>query len=254
MAGWGWVGDDELAEVVVVSPHPDDAVLSCGQFLAAHPGATVVTVFAGAPDTYPDPPSWWSTICGFDAGDDITAARRAEDAEALGTLDATPVWLDFLEAQFVPDGRVAEASAIADQLESTLRELQPTLVLLPLGLANPEHVATHDAVLEVRTRWSANDRAPTWLAYEDIAYKHIPGQLAWRITKLFRSSVWPTPVALPVDPTTDRKLAALACYPSQMRGLETDWRLQARLDAPTPEQYWRLEAPPDGWEAMIELA
>ena len=30
MADWGWVEDDELGLVVVLSPHPDDAVLSCG--------------------------------------------------------------------------------------------------------------------------------------------------------------------------------------------------------------------------------
>lgn len=253
MADWGWVTPDELARVVVIAPHPDDAVLSCGQFLAAHPSATVVTVFAGAPDAYPDPPSQWSTWSGFGPDDDITAARRAEDVDALARLGATPRWLDFLEAQFVPDGRIASAAEIADVLFDTLRALEPTLVLLPLGLANPEHVVTHDGALLVRDRWSTQDGAPVWIAYEDIAYKHIPGQLAWRITKLFRSSVWPTPVAMPVDPSHERKLAALARYPSQMRALEIDWKLQARLDAPTPEQYWRLEPPPTGWEAMIDL-
>jgi len=30
MLDWGWVDDDELERVVVLSPHPDDAVLSCG--------------------------------------------------------------------------------------------------------------------------------------------------------------------------------------------------------------------------------
>jgi LmbE family N-acetylglucosaminyl deacetylase len=254
MADWGWMTDAELANVVVVSPHPDDAVLSCGQFLAAHPGATVVTVFAGAPETYPDPPSWWSTLCGFGPGDDITAARRAEDADALGSLGATPVWLDFLESQFTPNGDIPDAPTLAAALDATLRALDPSLILLPLGLANPEHVVTHDAMIRVREHWPAHDDGPAWLAYEDIAYKHIPGQLAWRVTKLFRSLVWPTPVAVPVDPTTDRKLAALARYPSQIRGLEADWQLQDRLDAPTPEQFWRLDPPPPGWEAMVELA
>lgn len=257
MSDWGWVADDELARIAVVSPHPDDAVLSCGQFLAAHPGATVVTVFAGAPDRYPNPPSWWSTLAGFGPGDDITAMRRAEDADALGHLDATPIWLDFLESQFDPDERIARASEIADVLEPTLRRIQPSLVLLPLGLANPEHVRTHEAVLEVRDRWSAalapDAPAPGWIAYEDIAYKHIPGQLAWRVTAMFRAALWPTPVAMPIDPLTTRKLEALARYPSQVRALEADWALERRLDAPTPEQYWRLEPPPPGWEVLIDL-
>ena len=154
MTEWGWVTDDELTRIVVVSPHPDDAVLSCGQFLAAHPGVTVVTVFAGAPASYPDPPSWWSTLCGFTAGDDVTEARRAEDTDALGLLGATATWLDFLESQFTPDGSLPTSREIADVLDPALRALDPTLVLLPFGLANPEHVSTHDAVLEVRRRWS----------------------------------------------------------------------------------------------------
>ncbi len=56
---WGVVAPDELARVVVVSPHLDDAVLGCGQLLAAWPGATVVTVFAGKPAVYPTPQREW---------------------------------------------------------------------------------------------------------------------------------------------------------------------------------------------------
>jgi LmbE family N-acetylglucosaminyl deacetylase len=41
---------DEVVEpIVVLSPHLDDAVLSCGVLLAANGGARVVTVFAGMP-------------------------------------------------------------------------------------------------------------------------------------------------------------------------------------------------------------
>jgi LmbE family N-acetylglucosaminyl deacetylase len=256
MTSWGWVTDAELTRVVVVSPHPDDAVLSCGQFLAAHSGATVITVFAGAPATYPDPPSWWSTLCGFGPGDDITAARRGEDADALGLLGATPMWLDFLESQFTPDDSIPSSDEIADVLDPALRALDPTLVLLPFGLANPEHVVTHDAVLNVRRRWVAHMEplpvSPAWIAYEDIAYKQIPGMLAWRVSGLFRAALWPTPTAMLIDPSPARKREAMARYVSQARGLEADWSLWPRLDAPTPEQYWRLEPPPRGWEAMID--
>ena len=238
-----------------MSPHPDDAVLSCGQFLSSHPGVTVVTVFAGAPSSYPDPPSWWSTLCGFVAGDDITAARRAEDADALGVLGATPLWLDFLESQFTVDDSIPRSDEIAETLDSALRALDPTLVLLPFGLANPEHVVTHEAALAVRRRWVA-DAEPgdgaAWIAYEDIAYKQIPGLLAWRVSGLFRSALWPTPTAMPIDPSPERKREAMARYVSQVKGLDADWSLWPRLDAPTPEQYWRLEPPPSGWEGLIE--
>jgi len=38
-------------DVLVVSPHCDDAVFSCGDFLVAHPRASVVTIFAGRPQS-----------------------------------------------------------------------------------------------------------------------------------------------------------------------------------------------------------
>ncbi len=254
MADWGWVDDAELERVVVLSPHPDDAVLSCGQMLGRHAGATVVTVFCGFPATYPDPPNAWSILSGFTAGDDVVAARRDEDRRALTRLGAVPIHLDgFAEADLQPDEPVAVAAEVADALVPLLRRLDPTMVLMPLGLANPEHVTVHEAALLVRERWGATSGAPAWIAYQDVAYHHIPGILAWRVSKLFRSGLWPTPVAMPLDIDLASKLAAMAEYRSQVRALEADWGLWRRLDAPTPEQYWRLEPPPAGWEALIDL-
>ena len=253
-ADWGWVDDDELTRVVVLSPHPDDAVISCGQLLAHHPGSTVVTVFCGFPATYPDPPNPWAQLCGFSATDDIVAIRREEDRRALRRLGATPIHLDgFAEADLQPAEPVATAGEVADALEAVLADLAPSLVLLPLGLGNPEHVTVHDASLQVRDRWPESHAAPGWIAYQDIAYHHIPGLLAWRVSKLFRSGLWPTPVAMPIDPDPGLKRLAVADYPSQVRALEADWGLWRRLDAPTPEQYWRLEPPPAGWESLTDL-
>ncbi|MGZ4694798.1 MAG: PIG-L deacetylase family protein [Acidimicrobiales bacterium] len=251
MRAWGLVDESTLDRPVVISPHLDDAVLSCGQFLAAHPGTTVVTVFSGIPERYPDPPSRWSILGGFTAEDDVVAARRAEDRRALDRLGATPRWLDFLESMFTADDDRPTEAEIADALDAVLDELEPTVVLVPFGLANAEHVIVHDASLRVRER--GGPRPVEWVAYEDIAYKHIPGQLAWRVATLFKAAVWPTPLAMPVDPLLDAKRAAVAEYTSQVRALEADWILWPRLDAPTPEQYWRLDAPPPGWEAMIDL-
>jgi LmbE family N-acetylglucosaminyl deacetylase len=244
---WGWVEAAELERVLVLSPHPDDAVLSCGQFLSAHPGTTVATVFCGFPATYPDPPNRWAILSGFVAGDDIVGLRREEDRRALALLEATPRHLDgFAEADLQPDEPVATADEVAEALVAVIDELDPTLVLLPLGLANPEHVTVHDAALLVRSAQPER----SWIAYQDVAYHHIPGILAWRISTLFHAGLWPTPVAMPLDHSDERKRAAMAEYTSQVKALEADWSLQRRLDAPTPEQYWRLAAPPPGWEGL----
>ena len=84
MRQWGLPDPGELDSVVIVSPHLDDAVLGCGRLMAAHPGATVVTLYAGAPAAYPDPMTHWDTLAGFVPGDDVLAPRREEDAAALG--------------------------------------------------------------------------------------------------------------------------------------------------------------------------
>jgi LmbE family N-acetylglucosaminyl deacetylase len=214
--------------------------------MAAHPGATVVTVYAGGPAGYPDPMTHWDTLAGFVAGDDVLAVRRAEDAAALAMLGATPYWLDFVEHQYLPRAQWVGPEATADRLEAVLRDLEPSAVLLPFGLANPDHGATHEAGLRVRERFPG----PAWLCYEDSGYKHIPGLLAWRVSQLFRRRLWPTPVALAGDEQDPRKRAALACYGSQLRALEADWQLGPKLVA--PEQVWRLAPPPAGWEGLAD--
>jgi LmbE family N-acetylglucosaminyl deacetylase len=118
-----------------------------------------------------------------------------------------------------------------------------------MGVANPDHVLTHDAGRLVL------DRHPelTWFAYEDHGYKHVPGLLAWRISKLFHSGLWPTPANVPVQPDPDRKRRLISCYRSQLAPLERDHGLGARLDGNVPEQHWRLAPPPRGWETLVEM-
>jgi len=254
MRDWGAVAAGELERIVIVSPHLDDAVLGCSYLLAAHPGVTVVTVFAGRPDEYPDPPGHWDALGGFGAGDEVHVARRAEDAAALGGFDAQPVWLDFVEHSYLERPDWVRPDQVVDALDAAVRAAAPTAVFAPFGLANPDHDCTHDAAMLVRERMLGDaDGGPSWFCYEDMGYKHIPGLLAWRISKLFRRAVWPTPAAVPVDVDHGRKRAAIGCYPTQVAALEAEWAISATLDAPAPEQHWRLAPPPAGWEALIEV-
>ena len=86
-----------------------------------------------------------------------------------------------------------------------------------------------------------------------MGYKHIPGMLAWRVVVAVpRARCGRRPCARRSDPTEDRKAAAIACYPSQLLALEEDWQIGAKLDAPAPEQFWRIEPPPPGWERLSE--
>jgi LmbE family N-acetylglucosaminyl deacetylase len=248
MRDWGTVAPGELDRIVIVSPHLDDAVLGCSYLMAAHPGTTVITVYAGRPVEYPNPMERWDGICGFEPGDEVHVARRAEDVAALGVLDATPHHLDFVEHSYLARPDWVGADQVVDRLEAELRALAPTAVFAPFGLANPDHDATHDAAMLVRDRYPD----PSWFLYEDMGYKHIPGLFAWRIARLFKAGVWPTPAAVPVAVDHERKMKAVGCYPSQLRALEYDWQISVKLAAPSPEQYWRLAPPPEGWGNLAD--
>jgi LmbE family N-acetylglucosaminyl deacetylase len=247
MRGWGLADPGELDRVVIVSPHLDDAVLSCARFMSVHPAVTVVTVFAGNPPAYPVPMRLWDVQSGFGPDDDVMEARRREDRAALGLLDANPVHLSYVEHTYNAGDEPVAPEILVDGVLNALAESEPRLVLAPFGLANPDHDVTHRACMLARDRMSA---AVSWWCYEDMGYKSIPGMLAWRVSSLFRRGLWPTPVCPPVDHNGDRKAAAVACYPSQLFALEDDWQIGAKLAAPAPEQFWRLSPPPAGWEGI----
>jgi LmbE family N-acetylglucosaminyl deacetylase len=250
---WGLVDPELLQRIVVVSPHFDDAVLGATHLLALHPGSTVITVLGGPPPAYPAEPTDWDACGGFGPGDDVVALRREEDRAAMGFLGANPVWLEFPDHQYLTKEQRPTAKQVAPALSAAITAARPTAVFLPMGLANPDHVLTHDAGLLVRAELLSSDWAPIWFGYEDHGYKHIPGILAWRVAKLFTSGLWPTPAVVPVAPDMEHKRAAIAFYKSQIPPLERDHALTERLDANVPEQFWRLDPPPEGWERLSEM-
>jgi LmbE family N-acetylglucosaminyl deacetylase len=245
---WGKLEPGVLDRIVVVSPHFDDAVLGAAHVLATYPGSTVITVLGGWPPAYPEEPTDWDAAGGFREGDDVVAVRREEDRAAMTMLSASPVWLEFPDHQYLTKAQRPRPEEVAPALDAAIKAAAPTAVFLPMGIANPDHVLTHDAGLCVR------DSHPqtAWFCYEDHGYKHLPGLLAWRVAKLFRAGIWPTPAIVPIEPDMARKRAAINCYVSQLPPLESDHALSARLDANVPEQYWRLAPPPKGWERLMD--
>lgn len=71
-----------LGAIMVISPHFDDAVFSCGHLLAALPGSTVVTVCTALPEK-PDILTDWDQRCGFSSAAQAMQARREENRAAL---------------------------------------------------------------------------------------------------------------------------------------------------------------------------
>ncbi|RQS58676.1 PIG-L deacetylase family protein [Burkholderia sp. Bp8986] len=228
---------------LVVSPHLDDAVFSCGQLLAQAPGSVVVTVFAGIPEHGTAAPPW-DRRAGFRTADDAMRRRRDEDRHALALLDARPVWLDFLDDQY---GTPAASAAIAARVADVIDAHPGFGVLAPAGLFHRDHLQVQQTVLALlRDHDRAGDAARVWRFYEDVPYRRIDGLMARRVTG-WREHGWiGHPVGAPAGngmDTAAAKAAAVAAYASQIALLEPHMRADLR----EPETYWRLEC--DGTSA-----
>jgi LmbE family N-acetylglucosaminyl deacetylase len=222
-----------MARLLVVSPHCDDAVFACGDLIAAHPGAVVVTLFAAAPAVGDAALRPWDADCGFHAGDDVMEVRRAEDREALAMLGARPVWLPFRDDQY---GRDADVDDIAHALEAVVDATRVSTVVGPLGLFHRDHALASEATLVVQARRPAL----AWLAYEDAIYRRVRDDpVAARISALRRVGLRVDRADVGGRSASMLKRRAVACYRSQLRGLATRGR-SGHVDAFAPESYWRL--------------
>jgi len=217
-----------MVKLLVISPHLDDAVFSCGDLLAAHPGSMVVTVFAGVPQRFSELTEW-DAVCGFVSARDAVLGRRREDVTALGVLGAQAHWLPFKDAQY---GEPARAVDITRALRAVIKETACDTVLFPLGLFHSDHELTHRAALAL----VREDRA--WMCYEDAFYRCIPGLVERRIAQLARGHCIAAPY-LNSQGLSSAKRQAVYCYASQLRGLSSAGR-PGHLDALTAERYWPI--------------
>ncbi|MFT3859507.1 MAG: PIG-L family deacetylase [Aquabacterium sp.] len=218
--------------MVILSPHLDDAVFSCGHLLATHAGSTVVTVFAGMPGD-PDLLCDWDAHCGFHSSQEAVTARRQEDRQALALLAARPVWLDFLDSQY---GHSPSPRELADALQQTLSELDPYELAIPLGMFHADHLLVHEAALLAIEGLPQLEQV---YLYEDVPYRGQPGLLQQRLSALATEGLLATPQAEETLQPSSRKAAAVAAYASQVRALGP----RSLDDLRRPERLWRLEPP-----------
>jgi LmbE family N-acetylglucosaminyl deacetylase len=235
----------------VVSPHLDDAALSCALFLAAHPGSCLITVFTAGPASVSPLTTWDRAAHYFKDGADVMAVRRGEDAAAAALVRAAALHLPYWDRQYrneqygyhgPAEAELAPAIA-ADLLTQAVKPPQPWLI--PLGLGHPDHRLATDAALRCATHtWTTPaqpvpaPRPAAVYVYADLPYAvEDPAGVAERKRHLAERGF-----ALEEDGTlefgTDRRLkaAVLRCHTSQRRIL----RRRARTAIRTPEQIWRL--------------
>jgi LmbE family N-acetylglucosaminyl deacetylase len=218
------------APLLIISPHFDDAVFSCGALLAASPGAVVCTVFAGTP---PEAlVTDWDKQCGFGDAHEAMQARYKEDDAALASLNATSARLPFLDSQYAASNQ--STGDIADAIVQVVQRVKPGTIVMPLGLFHSDHALTSEACLKA---W-LSDAALPCVAYEDCLYRRMDGLVQGRLAELRERNIVASPLFDTPDETLPpNKRLAVQCYASQLKAFGPN----GYDDAYARERYWTLQ-------------
>ncbi|NOX63588.1 MAG: PIG-L family deacetylase [Chloroflexi bacterium] len=248
-----------------LSPHFDDAALSCGGLIAKQAAAgeqvIIATIYAAAPN--------FTEISEFAAkqhrrwlarhpGLHPIALRRREDEAAAAQLRASVRHLNQLDAiyrrgpagQWLYDSEEAIFGAVhrADddawlraEMEQLLRDVRPTTIYAPLAAGG--HV-DHRRVRAIAETWVAQERPV--LFYEDYPYIEDPRHL-WLALNAPITGAWERLPQFLTKEHAHAKIRAVKCYESQLDVLfdnDIEERILAQLHlsgAPgLAEVLWRL--------------
>lgn len=213
---------------IYLSPHLDDAALSCGGAIARQAAAgepvLVLNICSGspAPGTQFSPFAQEQHRRWALPPAEAVLRRLAEDAAALRVLGAAGRGLGLLDAIYRMPlayvdgatlfGAVAPTDSLAEQLGAALpallAESPGAQIYAPLGVGN--HV-DHQATFAVAAALAAAGAPITF--YEDFPYVARPGALEARLAALGLAG---TPAAVDIGATIERKIAAIAAYASQL--------------------------------------
>ncbi|HMO58844.1 MAG TPA: PIG-L family deacetylase [Roseiflexaceae bacterium] len=210
---------------VYLSPHLDDAALSCGGLIAVQCAAgeatLVITICSAPPDDRP-----YNAVAQEFHGqwkltsDDIVGQRKEEDRQAMAILGCDFVWAERLDAIYrCPEAYVSRETLFAPPIDTDpliadmadliidLRQRLPHATFYaPLGVGNHvDHLILFDAVCA----YAGVDLA----FYEDVHYVMRQGALEQRLAAL------PVPLesqTLVIDSGLDQRIAAIAAYESQV--------------------------------------
>jgi GlcNAc-PI de-N-acetylase len=249
-------GSPPTGPLLVLSPHFDDAALSCAALLDRGEPVDVITIFGGEPD--PPRQGWWDRRCGFASSAESFPVRRREEDAALGGAGHRARWLPLLEGQYVDGPRSeAERAAIREAVLEWSNANRGGTVAIPAGagrkvgrigsrmaalgpgwvgfIQHSDHVFVRDTVLALL----AVAKTFTGLLYEELPYLWSgPAEREVRVSAVsWRFEADPS--VLPVD--RRRKAERIATYASQVPHLSSRRR---RPDDPRSlpafERYWRL--------------
>lgn len=215
--------------MLLVSPHCDDAALSCSALLERREPVDVLTVFGGSPE--PPRRGYWDERCGFADSAEAVRVRREEELRALAGHRVT--FLELLEDQYLDGPRAPADASVIEQAVARWTGLvaAPAAAGRTGRLArlrrswvpqHPDHVFVRDAVLRAA-------HGPV-LLYEEFPYARTGTGRGPRGAQL---------LVLPVDRVA--KARRISAYVSQLPYLGSPDEAFDRPEAlPDEERYWRL--------------
>jgi LmbE family N-acetylglucosaminyl deacetylase len=217
---------------LVISPHLDDAVLSCAQLIKSRPGTTVLTVLAGFP---PGAHGGWSArTTGLSLAQDANRQRREEDERASEVLASRTRWIDLFAQEYgLGDSPDQRRERIEEVLVEALAQSDAPVVFVPLGITHPDHIAVSDAALR-----AVLGAGLDCFIYMDMPYGQArPGRVRRRLRELRRTFAVEPPVQFVGD--LEGKGEAVRAYSSQVTELQAFGRHFGRVFS-DPETYWRV--------------
>ena len=175
-------------EILILSPHLDDGVISLGAFIATASAAgtkvTVVTIFGGDPDSQA-PAGRWDGRAGFETAGSAARGRREEDKAACQLLGAACEWLPFFDKDYGPP---PADDVVWDQLLSRVERAERVFV--------PGRPLIHGDHAWVSRVVSERADAAKLVFYAELPYDAWPddkrgGQSA--VAQLARTRTWTAP-------------------------------------------------------------
>ncbi|MFZ0548136.1 MAG: PIG-L deacetylase family protein [Candidatus Promineifilaceae bacterium] len=192
-------------KVLVIAPHPDDEVLGCGGVMARHSAEGdqlyVLVVTRGIPELFPPEVIEGTRL-------ELKAAH-----EILGVKET--IFLDFP----APKLDSTPGHEVADAIGKAIRRLEPEIVYLPhRGDVHSDHRAVYHATL-VACRPVHNRSVKKLLCYETLS------ETEWS-PPTGEDAFIPT-VFMNIGDYLNDKLAAMACYKSQLQAPPNPRSLEA---------------------------
>ncbi len=130
-------------DTIILSPHFDDAVLSCWHLLASAGEVLVVNVFAGEPTA--GTLGWWDELAGASDSAAAVRTRIEEDRQALALAGRAAVNLPFLDSQYRQSDQAS--GEIVQALRGVLIKDARIYAPASLGDHHPDHTAVRAAAL-----------------------------------------------------------------------------------------------------------